>query len=138
MDRKDFQLLARVRLREARVLLARRLPSGAYSLAGYVVECGLKACIAKQTQRASFPPDPAWVRSVYTHDLARLVEAAGLAAPLNTESATDRAFRVHWAIVKDWSEQSRYGRHSLAKAQDMLDAVADRQHGVLQWIERFW
>ena len=35
------------RLREAKALLSVRCWSGAYYLAGYAVECGLKACIIK-------------------------------------------------------------------------------------------
>ena len=55
MDRKDLRALSRVRLSGARALLKARLPDGAYYLAGYPVECALKACIAKETQRYEFP-----------------------------------------------------------------------------------
>jgi hypothetical protein len=47
MDRKDLQSLSRWRLLEARALLRAGLPNGAYYLAGYSIECALKACIAK-------------------------------------------------------------------------------------------
>jgi hypothetical protein len=50
MKRQDFQGLAAVRLKEARVLLEARCWEGADYLGGYVVECALKACIAKQTE----------------------------------------------------------------------------------------
>ena len=46
MNRADFQRLADVRIDEAGVLLAAGRWSGAYYLAGYAVECALKACIA--------------------------------------------------------------------------------------------
>jgi hypothetical protein len=55
MKRKDFQELAAVRLKEARVLLRAGCYEGAYYLAGYAVECALKACISKQTERHEFP-----------------------------------------------------------------------------------
>jgi hypothetical protein len=55
MNRTDFQQLAELRLREAEALLAAGLPDGAYHLAGYSVECALKACIAKRTQLHDFP-----------------------------------------------------------------------------------
>ncbi|HLF84399.1 MAG TPA: HEPN domain-containing protein [Blastocatellia bacterium] len=55
MNRNDLKLLAVTRLREAKVLLANGEYSGAYYLAGYVVECALKACIAKRTKRHDFP-----------------------------------------------------------------------------------
>jgi HEPN domain-containing protein len=44
MNRDDFQQLADVRIAEAAVLLAQGNYDGAYYLAGYAVECGLKAC----------------------------------------------------------------------------------------------
>jgi hypothetical protein len=45
VNRTDLQKLARVRLGDAKVLLkAKRWPA-AYYLAGYAVECGLKACV---------------------------------------------------------------------------------------------
>lgn len=55
MNRDDLQKLARLRLREARALLDRDLYPGAYYLSGYVVECALKACIAKSTKKFDFP-----------------------------------------------------------------------------------
>ncbi len=50
MNRSDFQRLTRLRLDEAKVLLANERYQGAYYLIGYAVECALKACIAKQTK----------------------------------------------------------------------------------------
>ena len=55
MNRFDFQRLAKIRIKEAGVLLEKRCYEGAYYLVGYAVECALKACIAKQTQRFEFP-----------------------------------------------------------------------------------
>lgn len=49
VDRQDLQELSRVRLKEATALLKLGLFDGAYYLAGYAVECALKACIAKAT-----------------------------------------------------------------------------------------
>ena len=55
MNRQDFQALARVRLEEAKALRDAGRPAGAYYLAGYTVECALKACIAKRTREHDFP-----------------------------------------------------------------------------------
>ena len=55
MFRKDFQDLARTRLRDARLLLAGGAFDGAYYLGGLAVENALKACIARATQRYEFP-----------------------------------------------------------------------------------
>ena len=46
VNRWEFRELATLRLAEAKALLDAGLPDGAYYLAGYAVECGLKACIA--------------------------------------------------------------------------------------------
>jgi hypothetical protein len=51
MNRNHFRQLAEVRIEEALVLFAQGLYDGAYYLAGYAVECGLKACIAKLTNQ---------------------------------------------------------------------------------------
>jgi HEPN domain len=72
MDRRGLQELSRVRLKEATALLHIGLFDGAYYLAGYAVECALKACIAKETQRGEFP-DKDRVISSHTHKLLNLV-----------------------------------------------------------------
>lgn len=59
--------------------LRNRRHSAAYYVAGYVVECALKACLAKKARRHEFPPKPDEVRkSYYTHDLQDLAKASGL------------------------------------------------------------
>jgi HEPN domain-containing protein len=50
MNRTDLQQLAELRIKEARILLDGDSYSGAYYLAGYAIECALKACIAKRTK----------------------------------------------------------------------------------------
>jgi HEPN domain-containing protein len=55
MNRTDLQILAEDRLKDAEVLLASGRFGAAYYLAGYAVECGLKACIAKLTRAEDFP-----------------------------------------------------------------------------------
>jgi HEPN domain-containing protein len=56
MNRRDFQKLALIRIADAQVLFQNGRYDAAYYLAGYAVECALKACIAKQTMRHDFPP----------------------------------------------------------------------------------
>lgn len=71
MNRRDFQELARVRLREAGALLRARHYDGAYYLAGYAVECALKACLARKVRRHEFPPKVGCVSQMYDHDASR-------------------------------------------------------------------
>ncbi len=66
-----------VRLAEARALLKAGLPDGAYYLVGYAVECALKACIARGTQRYEFP-EKKRVNASHTYDLGELVKVAEL------------------------------------------------------------
>ena len=53
MNRLEFQQLAEVRVREAEALLAVGLWDGAYYLAGYAVECALKACILRLVEQTA-------------------------------------------------------------------------------------
>ena len=119
------------------MLFAERRYAGAYYLCGYAVECALKACIAGQTKRGEFP-DPRKARDGFTHDLVRLVKVAELDVFLEAEERADALFRQHWSVVKDWSEESRYQQRSAAEARDLLAAVTDSRHGVLQWVRRHW
>jgi len=138
MKRSDFQKLVSQRLKDAEVLFQNRRYSGAYYLAGYAVECGLKACIAKQTKQYDFPPSAEKVRNIWTHDIDKLIKSAGLKPQLDAKLKQDRQFEVNWSLAKDWSEKSRYEAHEKAKAQDLLDAINDTNHGVLKWISRYW
>lgn len=137
MNRNDLRELALIRLSEAQVLLKNGSYEGAYYLCGYVVEYGLKACIAKQTKRYDFP-DKKTVDESYTHDLTKLVKIAGLGLDLDKEIKSNPDFEVKWNIVKDWSEASRYEKHSKKEAQDLYFAIANKKQGVLQWIKRHW
>ncbi len=137
MDRKDLQELSKVRLKEARALLDLGLCDGAYYLAGYAVECALKACIAKGTQRHEFP-DKRKVDSSYSHNLRELLRVAGLEDARLEHAGRDPDFRKYWDAVESWSEQSRYRRHPLESAQALLVAVSDRRHGVISWIKLHW
>jgi HEPN domain-containing protein len=67
LKRQDLRELALRRLKEAQVLFDGGCWAGAYYLAGYAVECALKACIAKGTERFEFP-DQKRVNSSYTLD----------------------------------------------------------------------
>ncbi|MBA7490511.1 hypothetical protein ES702_01049 [subsurface metagenome] len=119
------------------MLLKNANHEGAYYLCGYVVECGLKACIAKRTRRYDFP-DKNTVRESYTHNLTQLIKIAGLGLALDNEMRRDPDFEVNWSTVKDWLEASRYEKHSKKEAQNLYFAVANRKHGVLRWIKQYW
>lgn len=137
MTRADLQALARIRLQDAAVLLRAGNFDGAYYLCGYVVECALKACIAKETRRFEFP-DRVRANDSWSHDPVRLVRTAHLAEELERARRADPEFSDNWTIVRDWSVDSRYERYTQQGAEDLYRAVADRQHGVLRWIRGYW
>lgn len=138
MNRKDFQDLARLRLREAKSLLRDKHYDAAYYLGGYIIECALKACIAKQTQRGDFP-DKKKASDSYTHDLEKLISVAGLRMALDKEKKANQKFDAYWAVVKDWSEESRYLKTvSAQQAMNFLNAISETKNGVLQWIKQHW
>ena len=107
MNRSDFQQLADVRIDEAAVLLVQGKYDGAYYLAGYAVECGLKACIAKLTERYEFPPKPKFIHDYYSHEIEKLVKTAGLTMQRDADAAADPDLEANWGVVKDWTEESR-------------------------------
>ena len=113
------------------------MPDGAYYLAGYAVECALKACICLKYAQYDWP-EKKFVADSHTHDLLDLVKMAGLASQKVTDATSDIAFSKNWQLVKDWSEQSRYKRYSLVEAQMMFDAVDNNTNGVLSWIKARW
>ena len=137
VNRKDFQVLSKVRLKEARAVLDAGLFDGAYYLAGYAVECGLKACIAKATQRHEFP-ERRKVEASHSHNLRELVKVADLEDARLDRAKKDPDFRSSWDLAQNWSEQSRYRRTRPDITQAMLDAVADPRHGVISWIKLHW
>jgi HEPN domain-containing protein len=136
MNRSDFQLLAKVRLREAKLLLAANAPDGAYYLAGYAVECALKACIAKATKRHDFP-DKQRANDSYTHNAKKLIVVAGLESALD-EAVRQSEFGLRWKIVLQWNEESRYSSHSTRDALDLIEAVENRKYGILQWLKKHY
>ena len=137
MTRSDFQRLAGVRIEEARILLANQAWDGAYYLAGYAVECALKACIAKLTMAEDFPDKKLAERS-WKHDLNELIDVAGLEALRKIDAPRGSPRDFNWKTVKDWNEQSRYGRKTQSEAESLYNAITGTTDGVLPWIKRHW
>jgi HEPN domain-containing protein len=134
--RREFQQLARMRLKDARLLIQGGSTEAAYYLTGLAVECAMKACIAKNTERHDFPPNPSIIKDIYTHDLVKLVRVARLQADLDAETQRSTSFRNKWDVVKDWNINSRYSLTGL-NARDLYRAVAGR-NGVMQWLRQRW
>jgi HEPN domain-containing protein len=137
MNRYDLQDLALIRCREARGLLESGNYEGSYYLCGYVVECGLKAGIAKQTRLHDFP-DKNVINASYSHKPGDLVKIAALEKKLDDELESTPDFADNWNTVKDRPEKSRYEKHTDKEAQDLYSAIADAKQGVSQWLQQYW
>jgi HEPN domain-containing protein len=137
MNRAGFQQLAELRLREAEALLGAGLPDGAYYLAGYSVECALKACIAKRTREHDFP-EKKLVNDSHTHDLGKLPQLAELKHELDLAIEADPDMRSNLETVQDWSETSRYERKTAQDAVTLLTAIEATAGGLLPWIRLRW
>jgi hypothetical protein len=131
-DRATFQQLAETRLAEARLLLANGLPSGAYYLAGYAIECALKAVIAADF-RANEILDRRLVERVYVHDLSKLLNLTGLEDELEAEMNKNPELSARWTTITKWSERGRYEIWTEAAASAILDAI-DGDEGLLRWL----
>ena len=135
LNTEDFKKLAETRLNEAQILLDNRKYDGAFYLAGYAVECGLKACIASRTRQGDFPPEWNVVReSFYTHSLETLCDTVFEAGVFEDTKRRDSRPEDQWTVVKEWTEKSRYEIHSEEKAGDMITS----SRGVIAWLRTFW
>jgi hypothetical protein len=137
MNKNELESLAAIRIKEAEILLTSSCYQGAYYLAGYALECALKACIAKQVKEFDFP-DKKLVNDSYTHDLAKLLTTAGLKQELSKQENQDINFKLNWAVVNKWSEESRY-EHAIEKqgAHDLFNAITDDESGILPWLKKY-
>jgi hypothetical protein len=139
VNRAEFQTLAEVRIDEAKELLALVPPrsDGAYYLAGYAVECALKAAIAKLNNQFDWP-EKSFVADSHTHDLAKLLRLSGLLGAFGAAGAADPTLGKNWDIIEEWDEHSRYLRWSYDDSKRLIEAIADPTHGVLPWIRMHW
>ncbi|MEP7353621.1 MAG: HEPN domain-containing protein [Acidobacteriota bacterium] len=137
MTREDLQRLADVRLSEAGALFEAGYPEGAYYLAGYAAECAIKACIAKQTDLHEFP-DLDRAKESWSHDLARLIKAAGFQDELVAAVIQDTRFDANWKIVRNWRPESRYRLVSQNEAAELLKALREPAKGVMEWLKLHW
>jgi HEPN domain-containing protein len=137
VKRTDFQQLSNLRLKEAKALLDAGFPEGAYYLAGYSVECALKACIAKRTHAEEFPERDA--HKYYKHDLQELLVHAQLKQSLDSDMQRDPLLEKRWTILKSWSEEARYIQGKTAhEAMDLIGAIEDGTGGILPWLQQRW
>ncbi len=139
MHYKDLQELAKIRLREAKTLFKKREYSGAYYFSGYVIECGLKAVIAKNV-KAKRLPERKLANNIYNkgHDLRTLIDLAGLKPEYDDNIKQSTVLSANLKIVEEWSVESRYAKWQKGDAKDILEAVDDSTNGVFVWVMKHW
>lgn len=138
MNRLELQQISKLRLKESALLLRHGYSQGAYYLAGYSVECALKACIAKQTKKYEFP-DKNIVTKAWCHDLNQLVTVAGIKHSLDSDISTNSKLGIYWAVVSNWNETVRYQFNiSPNDARDLYIACSDKTNGIFTWIKQRW
>jgi hypothetical protein len=137
MNKTELENIAAIRIKEAEILLTAECYQGAYYLAGYALECTLKACIAKQVKEFDFP-NKQLATDCYTHNLTKLLITAGLKQELAVQERQDQEFKLNWAVVNKWSEESRY-EYSIEKqkAHDFFNAITDNKSGILPWLKNY-
>jgi HEPN domain-containing protein len=101
--------MAEERVRDAAALLRARRWSAAYYLAGYAVECGLKACVVAYIQRhiEVIFRERRFSERCWTHDFDELLKLAELKARYDADVATDPLLKFNWQVVKNWKETTR-------------------------------
>jgi HEPN domain-containing protein len=137
MNRADLKKLSNTRIREAKALFAAEEYSGAYYLAGYAVECALKACFAKGVKRYDFP-EKGRTDKVFIHDLPMLLKHVSLNGEFEADIKINAGLAASWEEVVKWSEASRYSVWTKNQADQLIAAISNRKDGVMPWIKRRW
>lgn len=139
MNRTELQRLSDERIEDAQTLLAASRWAGAYYLAGYAVECALKACVMAYIERTGVIfEDKKYAEKCWTHDIDILVKLAELTDQLDVAKAANPHLKSNWTLVKEWSEVDRYRFATQQRAEKLLDAITNHSSGVLTWIKKYW
>lgn len=137
--RKEFQELARLRLREAEHLYKEGFYDGCVYLCGYVVEFGLKARICRVLRLERYPDEGRFSELFKKHDFVLLRRLAVLEQDRGLSKGT--SLGTNWLIATEWNAEQRYtpaGTANRKKASDVLSAISDKPNGVLTWLAKKW
>ena len=140
VTRTEWQRIAEERVLDAEALLNAQRWSAAYYLAGYAVECGLKACVVVYVESNAdvIFREKEYSKQCWTHDIEKLVSLAGLKAQRDADIGANTVLDDNWLIVKQWSEIARYESRTQLEAENLYQAVTDTANGVLPWIRNHW
>lgn len=138
VDRNILRQLADIRLAESAVLIASKMWTGAYYLAGLSVECALKSYHASAVKQYDYP-NKDFILKLYSHGLEDLLSLdPTLKLALQTDAKANQKLAVNWSTVKDWKIEKRYEIIPELDARGMYDAVSETGSGVMAWIKTKW
>jgi hypothetical protein len=137
LRKADLQRIAETKFADAQLLLNNQRWSNAYYLAGYAIEIGIKAVIARRMAHETIP-DLNFIRSIHQHGFKELIGVAGLTSDFQQTQADDPQFGAYSGIVAQWKPEVRYTSVDAISAQMMVQAVGDPGPGILGWIKTFW
>jgi len=139
LNRAELRSLAEDRVLDAGALLEENRWSGDYYLAGYAIECGLKACVLAFVERTGVIfQDKKFLEKCWTHDIEALVKAADLEMTRGLDISANPDLGANWLVVKDWSEVARYQQWTEFQARKLYEAVTETANGVLPWVRVHW
>lgn len=139
-NREELKNISKTRFKEVKVLYRNRLYDGAKYLSGYVVETALKARVCRMLD-SDYPESGEISKSFLTHKFDTLVKLGGLQRTLDNELNSNVNFKTNWSLATSWTEAFRYkpiGTSSQADVQDIINALQDKNDGILTWIKRRW
>jgi hypothetical protein len=140
---QDFWELSKTRLEDAEGLIGIGRWSCTYYIAGYAVECALKALILRSNERFGtiFEDKKSasqFVDGFFVHELERLFKTAGLEEAFGRDRGTNPLLDEAWKAVRDWRETSRYHQKSQQQAESLVQAINHDPNGVMKWIRDHW
>ncbi|MBI2927521.1 MAG: hypothetical protein HYY24_17635 [Verrucomicrobia bacterium] len=119
-----FQAVARIRLKDADILLKEQRPEGALYLAGYAIECILKWGVTRRRDVVHLPAE------LETHDWDTLLSETGLKRFLEAEPAMHT---VYSELAERWGPELRY-LAKLPKSED-AETLYEKLTLLYGWIE---
>jgi len=146
MQRKELKKISQTRLEEAKILLKHQLFDGAKYILGYSLETALKARICKILS-VEYPEKGELTKVFFTHKFDTLIFLAGLENQIDAQKFRDPNFAQNWSILTDsslstaWKETLRYeriGTATHAEVSLLINALEDKNHGVLTWLKKKW
>lgn len=145
-SRTEFQLLSGKRLDEAKALQSAGHYEAAFYLAGYAVECGLKAAVCKTLRIDLFNLSTDLHKGFKTHRLDYLIVLAGLSVQLANDAAADTSLSVaanpfvnppsgvdRW---QSWTEEVRY--NVVACPDTVSHNFVNNVERFISWLENHW